>query len=161
MKLKIHFIYVIIMALLTVSMIGCSNHSDKEAIYDSDELMLESGDSYFYSLRDDASEDVANQIDLSYRGFIGRDTIWTIQVDESTTIDFSYRSELRNGQFKIIIVTPTNEIHTLLSMSDEDTESITFPEGRYDIKFIGKNAFGSISMTIAVTPGVTLDKHDK
>ena len=151
----------LLLPIFTFVFVGCTNNSDKEGIYDSDELQLEVADSYSYSLRDDESENVANQIDLSFRGFIGRDTIWSLNVSQNTDILLTYDSDLRSGEFKVILITPGNEIHTILTMSDQGTKTITFPEGVYLIKFIGRNAFGSLSMSIETIQGVTINKIEK
>ena len=152
---------VLLLLILSVSILGCTDHSDKELIYDSEELQMEVADSYTYSLRDDESENVVNQIDLSFRGFIGRDTIWTLVVSENTEIDLTYSSEIRSGQFKVILITPENEIHSVLSMSDQGSDTVSFPQGTYYIKLIGKNAFGSISMNVENVQNVTITKLEK
>ena len=152
---------IVLISILSIVFVGCSNNSDKEGIYDSDELQLEVADSDSYSLRDDESENVANQIDLSFRGFVGRDTIWNLNVTQSTDILITYDSDLRSGEFKVILITPGNEIHKILTMSDEGNETITFPEGTYLIKLIGRNAFGTISMSIETVQGVTISKIEK
>lgn len=154
-------VLLILMTLLSFSFIGCTDNSEKEAIYDLDELQLEVADSYTYSLRDDETENVVNQLDLSFRGFIGRDTIWTLDVTQSTDIEITYISELRSGQFKVILITPDNEIHSILTMSDQGSDTVTFPAGKYSIKLIGKNAFGSLQMNIENVQGVTITKIEK
>ena len=151
----------LVLFLLSITLVGCTDHSDKELIYDNDALQIEVADSYTYSLRDDESENDVNQIDLSFRGFIGRDTIWTLVVSETTEIDITYISEIRSGDFKVILITPEQEIHSVLSMSDQGTETVSFPVGTYYIKLIGKNAFGSISMNIENVQGVTITKLEK
>ncbi|PKL01348.1 MAG: hypothetical protein CVV56_01745 [Tenericutes bacterium HGW-Tenericutes-1] len=151
----------LLLFILSITLIGCTDHSDKELIYDNEELQIEIADSYTYSLRDDESENVVNQIDLSFRGFIGRDTIWTIDVTENTEIDITYISELRSGQFKVVLITPDNEVHSVLTMTDQGSETVAFPEGKYYIKLIGINAFGSISMNIENVQGVTITKLEK
>lgn len=146
------------MMMFTVLLVGCTQNDSKLLIFDDNALILEEGDAFTYSVRTESNEIIANQFDLSFRGFSGKETIFTLKTTQPTTLSLQYLSTLSSGQFKVVIVTPDNEVFTLLSGSDDDTSTISLQSGIYKIKLVGKTAFGTISLTLSDIEKVSIEK---
>ena len=135
--------------MMLTTFIGCQVDDTKLQIYDNDALILEEADSYTYSVRTENNANVANQFDLTFRGFTGKETIFTLNVNRTTSIDIDYLSDVSSGHFKVVITTPDSKVFTILTGSDEDNETLSLGEGTYLIKLVGKTAFGTVSMTLS------------
>ena len=151
---------IISMMIFTVLLTGCNSNDSKLLIFDDDSLIAETGDTYTYSVRNESKESIANQFDLSFRGFTGRETIFTLTASEKTEVTVDILSSISSGQFKVVIVTPENKVFPLASGSDEDTSSIALEVGTYKVKLVGKTAFGTLSMTFTDIDKVTITKTE-
>ena len=144
--------------MMLTTFIGCQVDDTKLQIYDNDALILEEADSYTYSVRTENNANVANQFDLTFRGFTGKETIFTLNVNRTTSIDIDYLSDVSSGHFKVVITTPDSKVFTILTGSDEDNETLSLGEGTYLIMLVGKTAFGSVSMTLSNIDDITIVK---
>lgn len=149
-------IIMIMMFLLTF--MGCQQNDSKIKIYDDDALILETADTYTYSVRTESHANVANQFGLNFRGFTGKETIFTLTVNQTKTIDIDYFSEISSGQFKVVVTTPEDKVYTILTGSDDNDKSVTLVQGSYKIKLVGKTAFGSVSLTLSNIDNVAIIK---
>ena len=85
----------------------------------------------------------------------GMDTIWTMDVEEETTVDIEYDITLYNGKVKVVLVSPEDELTILAEcISNQDdssnTTSLALTQGEYRIKIVaGKNTKFDISLSIS------------
>ena len=148
----------LLLVLLSIFLISCQSGADKAIIYDDDSLIALTADSHFYSLYEDSSEKIANQIILDFRGFSGRDTLFSLTVTAESSITLSYQSNVEVGNLKLVMVDEASQVQTLFSGQNDTTTSLTLSEGTYYIKLVGSKAFGDIDLLITYPTGVTLLK---
>lgn len=152
---------IIFMMIVSFLLTGCNLNDPKLLIFDDDSLIAETADTYTYSVRNESNANFANQFDLSYRGFTGRETIFTLTATEKTAVTLDYLSEVSSGQFKLVIVTSENKVFSLINGSDEETKEIALEAGTYMIKLVGKTAFGTLSLTLTDIDKVTIIKTEE
>ena len=85
----------------------------------------------------------------------GMDTIWTMDVEEETTVDIEYDITLYNGKVKVVLVSPDDELTILAEcISNQDdssnTTSLALTQGEYRIKIVaGEDTKFDISLSIS------------
>ncbi len=148
----------LLLVLLSMFLISCQSGADKAAIYDDDSLIALTEDSYYYSVYEDSSETIANQMVLDFRSFSGRDTLFSLTVTAESSITLSYQSNVEVGNLKLVIVDEASQVQTLFSGQNDSSTSLTLSEGTYMIKLVGSKAFGDIDLLITYPTGVTITK---
>lgn len=146
-------VVVIIFTLITV-LFGCG--ADKGELYDSNKEIGKNGDSYTFVGR--IGSQSKKQIDFSFKKFSGVQTQWLIVAKENSVIELHYDTEIEKGDFKIVFVTPKQEVTSIAQNSSKGNYKVKTSKGKYRIKIVGRNAKGKIKMDIE-TKGVKRVSH--
>lgn len=146
---------VIVFTLLTV-LFGCG--SDKGELYDSDIEIAKTGDSYTFVGR--IGNQNKNQIDFSFKKFSGLQTQWLIEAKDNSEIKLHYDTEIEKGEFKIVFVTPKQEVTNIAQNTSKGSYKVKTSKGKYRIKIVGRNAKGKIKMDLD-TKGVKRVSHQE
>lgn len=150
-----------LLALLTVSLSGCSGAGqDKLAIYDDDAKIAAEGDSYTFKNRV-GSADEETKIDLAYDGFSGSNSIWTVEFAEFGTLTLEYESIVSAGDFKVVLVGPKEQVNTLFEGTQLSAKTADLEAGKYTVKLVGREANGTIKLSLKVDGNATVTKLDE
>ncbi|WP_147532992.1 hypothetical protein [Bacillus marasmi] len=146
---------VIVFTLLTV-LFGCG--TDKGEIYDSDLEIAKEGDSYTFVGR--IGNQRKNQVDFRFKKFSGMQSQWLIEAKENSEIKLRYDTEIEKGDFKIVLVTPKQEVTNIAQNTSKGNYKVKTSKGKYRIKIVGRNAKGKIKMDLE-TKGVKRVSHQE
>lgn len=110
---------------------------DAYGTYDSDEMIAGTDRSdlwraYYYMGGD--------RIKCKGLGFNGSDSIYIIYAKEDTVVEISSEFEVVEGKFKIVSISPDNQVSILNESGDFNTAAVQLGEGRNVIKMVGKAA---------------------
>lgn len=141
---KVFFVFLI---LIIITITGCNSVTNyQNSVFDDEDKIVEDKDSYTYKKR--IGKTVENEIDLKFSSFTGIETINRIKVNEEKEIIFTFQSTIDDGDFKVVLITPEDEIINILEGTSEGTESITLKKGISKIKLVGKKAKGEVKINI-------------
>lgn len=133
---------------------GCDAYEQKSSIYDSNTKILQNGDSFYFMNR--IGEIDENRLDLKFNKFYGVQTIWIIIVDQPGEIKIEFDSNVKSGDFKVVLETPEQELIKIIENEGTDSYKLNALAGDYKIKIVGKNAYGSIKIEIETNSDVDI-----
>lgn len=126
---------------------GCSNFSSyQREIFDDNNKIISQSDSY--SFRNRVGRTLGNESNIEFSFFTGMETIWKINASEKEDIRIEYNSSISEGDFKIVLITPENEVINIISQSGEGNKIIQLNKGSSRFKIIGRDAKGEIEIKI-------------
>lgn len=132
----------VILCLFIVLASGCG---DMNAIYDDNDEIIKSGDSYSSSSA--GTNKVGRDLSVSSAAITGSRTIWRYNAGSDGDVTFSYLlSVTGGGKAKLVLITPDNEVIILVENTDNSTSSemqsqtITLKKGNNRIKLVGYEA---------------------
>ena len=140
----------LILGIVVGSMIclcGCSNNpvKNKQAeLYNDDEAIVQSYDSYSYHFRSGKGED--SEVKMDFKEFSGTDTIMTISCDEEEALTLTYNTKIKDGELKLVFINPDNKIETIVEGEGSGDYITTLESGNYRVKSVGKYAEGSLEI---------------
>lgn len=137
-------IVIIIMMVLLFSNIlyGCDAIEQKSSIYDRNAKILQNGDSFNFMNR--IGETDESRLNIRYNRFYGVQTIWIISVGKPSVIKIEFESNIKSGDFKVVLETADQELIEIVENKGKDSYKFNAIEGNYKIKIVGKNAYGNI-----------------
>ncbi|PKL20663.1 MAG: hypothetical protein CVV48_11865 [Spirochaetae bacterium HGW-Spirochaetae-4] len=112
------------------------------------------GDSYTYQVRRGSAD--ASSIDIEFKGFSGRDTVWELISNCNVMVPYELVvSDLHASEFKVVLVNEaTGEVVTVVRTRENQQEYLVLVPGRYKVKLVGYAAAGQLSMRLDVPLGV-------
>lgn len=132
-------IFIMLGICLCLFLTGCSNEFAKNE-YDSVEKIAQTQDRY-------AKENsVFNQFDggcsLNAAKFDGRQTLWSVYLNESKNIDITFDLSLSSGKAKIIHIDTEGNVTTIIENSPEAlnqhiTKTVSLSNGHNRLKIVG------------------------
>jgi len=147
-KCNIKNLTLLCIALLFTSIFfGCGPDADKRDIYDNDMYIAQEGDNFSFYNR--VGEEDEKHIDIKFNGFYGAQTIWAIQTEENSDINLSFDSIIKSGDFKVVLITPEQELISITEQDNNGTFKINVSPGKYKIKIVGKNASGNLRIDLS------------
>lgn len=136
-----------LLALLLLSLTGCDIFTGFQSrIFDNDSLILKSWDSYTFAFRSGKSSHTDSEIRFS--SFTGMETLLKFNVKERENPILRYVSEVSEGEFKTVLLTPEEEVIELFSQSAKGTASQFLNPGEYRIKIVGRKAKGELHLNL-------------
>ncbi len=164
-KVKRLFILIIMLPFL----IGCHSFSaSQDKIFDDDSLIVKEGDSYTYkdrlggfetNLEPDTSRIVEIHITLEYSKFYGKETFFTITVNEQETMSLNVISTTTGeGRLKFCWIHPDQSITIIFTNTFIQSLSQVLEVGKNRFALVGYDANGSLTMdvdTSAITGLIT------
>lgn len=100
-----------------------------------------------YSIFKKTGEINKDNLNISF-SFSGTDTILEIDTKKETTMKLDINSKITNGKFKIILVSPHNEVSSICNRSYKKIKEIKLEEGKSRIKLVGLGAEGTLNLKI-------------
>jgi len=119
--------------------------SSMDKIYDDNEWIAGEGDSYTYLFR--VATKINNKSQMKFN-MSGMETLWEIEASKDNFIDIEYSSKISRGNFKVVLISPDNNLQTVFEGTGEGTIRAEILEGVNRIKVVGKNAKGSINIIL-------------
>lgn len=160
MNLKSIFLSIALLFTCTC-IVGCKQINIFQyhtSMYDDKEKLASNKSSYSYSNKDGVVDEKKAEIEFS---FSGHDILWKVVADEDTKMSFNYNMKISEGNFKIILVSETEEIFTILENIDEDeiegTYSLEIPKGENMIKIVGDKAIGNLEMHLSYEDEISIE----
>ncbi len=150
----------VFMFTLMIFMFGCGVVDGKNDIYGNNDKISKPGDSYSFQSRIGKTDE--KNMDVEYDKFTGVQTIWTINVTQNGEIEIYVDSQVKKGDFKVVLVTPDQEVIKVLESTGDETSTVPLSKGKYSIKIVGKNSKGTIKINLSVSDGaeVSLQNND-
>lgn len=100
-----------------------------------------------YSIISKSGTNKDNKTNLNFE-FSGTDTIWEIESMKETKVTLSFKSKIENGKYKLVLITPSNDVITLCNKSSKKNKEITLKPGKTKIKMVGLSAKGNLNLEI-------------
>ena len=123
------------------------------SIVDDEQKMLQAGDSFFYRNRNLSLTN--RNASLSFRGFHGIETLYRLDCDQSGYVTITISSSVDTTHFKLVLVdTVRQEVVTLIQGSGYANRTLNLRAGRYNIKTVGYDVEGSVSINLSAGQGV-------
>ena len=142
--------------VLLVSFAGCSNsNSYQKSLYNDDDKIAKQGDSDTFTSRVENTDE--NTLALSFKGFYGKQTIWTITAEEDSTLDLEINAKVDNGDFKICLINSASEVFIISENATKEPFVVHVPEGKNHIAIVGSNAKGEVEIKISDNEHVSLE----
>lgn len=139
---KVFFVF-----LILITMTGCTSVTGyQNSVFDDENKIIEDKDSHTYKKR--IGKTVENEVDIQFDSFTGIETINRIELDEEKDIIFNFKSTIDGGDFKVVLITPDDEIINILEGTNEGTKTISLKEGIIKIKLVGRKAEGEVKFNI-------------
>lgn len=126
--------------LLGLFTAGCGNEFAKKE-YEADQKIAAEADRY--AKRDSVFNHVDGGYSLTVSKFDGRETLWTLNVEEACEIQISFDFQLTAGKAKIVHVDAAGNVTTLLecepgSITDgAEEKTVALSEGKNRFKLVG------------------------
>ncbi|WXR62756.1 hypothetical protein WG909_05800 [Peptostreptococcaceae bacterium AGR-M142] len=119
----------------------------KSAIYDDDKKIANKLNSYNYTnLSNNELKD--DRCDYKFGKFSGMDTIFNIECDENDTLHYNYDLDLKEGEFKVVLIDPDDKVIKLVDSTGKNNSDYKTKKGNYRIKFVGRDASAEITFSI-------------
>jgi len=142
-----------------VTIIGCSPIVDyQNSIFNDEDKIVKDSDSHTYSVRQGKSK--GNETDIKFTSFSGTDTIFRITSDTGSDIVFNFESIVDKGDFKVVLITPDNEIIEIVNGGKEGNEIVKLKEGTSRVKLVGRKSKGQIKMDIEAEENIKIKTID-
>lgn len=142
-SLQKHVFWLFGLILLALIFAGCGIDKDKKSIYDDDKRIAQEGDSYSFFQRSE-EEKKENHLKLHYSRFYGVQTLWAFESPKECEINLNYESQVDKGEFKVVLITPEDEVIKIAEQKSKGIFKVVVPKGKYSVKIVGNNAKGEI-----------------
>lgn len=151
---------VLILSILVLTTLnGCSKISDyQKGIYDDSKEIVKQHDSFTFKVR--IGNSMNNEASIKFSTFNGMETLWSINAKNNGSITLDYDAEIDKGDFKLVLITPDNEIVKIFEGSEEGEKRIDLIEGESRIKIVGKESKGKLTIYIKEEENVKIREVD-
>ena len=148
------------LVILVVMNIAACNSVVKyqSSIFHDESKIVREADSYTYGSR--TSNSRGNEYDIKFASFSGMETIYRIESDGENDVIVAFEAIVQEGEFKVVLITPDDEVINIVNGTDEGNQTIKIKEGVSRIKLVGKKAKGEVSIKIHAEDGVKIEKID-
>lgn len=158
--MKKTFWIVVCLALVTGLLAACAPDSGKADIFEDDARIAEEGDTFSYAIRN-APTTAESQLNLTYTKFSGMETIWTLTAATESLAAFEYTSNVKSGDFKVVLIDPEDRVSVLVNGSMDGSQSFRLSPGEYRVKVVGRKTDGQIKFTLSLDADVVLKRVDE
>ena len=125
----------------------------QKSIYNDNSKITAVANSYSYLNKVGTNEN--NKTDLEFR-FTGMDTIWELEAEKDTDIKLSYNSNISGGKFKVVLITPQEQVIDIIDQASAGEKEIKLVSGKSRIKIVGDDARGNLKMELFGEEGVKI-----
>lgn len=140
-------VFLIILVLTAMAMTGCTSGSRyQKSVFNDDDKIINGEDSYTYKKR--IGNMVKDKIDMKFGIFTGIETVNKIKAEKDGELLFTFQSKINEGDFKVVLITPDDEIINILEGTSEGTKTIPIKKGVNRIRLVGREAKGKVKIEI-------------
>jgi len=155
--MRINKLILSILLVATMLIMGCSFVSNyQKSIFDDEKKIIKDSDSYTYGIR--KGNATGNEFNIKFSSFTGMETIFKLKSDGENHIIVDYESVVKDGQFKVVLITPDDEVIDIVNATKEGKEKFDLKDGVSRIKLVGKKAKGEISIKIDSSDNVEIKR---
>lgn len=159
MKKNKALILIPLAVVLSITILGCQGNAYQKSIYNSDSRIAKDGDSFTFLV---SKENTTNEeSNLEFKGFDGDETIWTINAKEEGTVHIKFKSEIKSGKFKVVLISPDNKVTNIFEEGKDYKDEVKVKKGKNRIKIVGSNAKGSIDMSLKADKNISVESWSK
>lgn len=145
--------------LVVINITACNSVVKyQNSIFHDKSKIVREGDSYTYKSK--IGNGRGDEYDIKFTSFSGMETIYMIESDGENDVIVAFEAIVKDGEFKVVLITPDDEIINIVNGTDEGNKTIKIKEGVNRIKLVGKKAKGDISIKIHAEDGVKIKKID-
>lgn len=131
--------------LVFVLITGCTNQNTyQKSIYNDDAKIATQGDSYTFIERIGEAKDA--RLELQFKGFSGKQTIWTIQSDNPETLHIEVDTSLRSGNFKVVLLQADKSLGLVSEGIQSIEKAFQLQIGKSYLVIVGLSASGSVEI---------------
>lgn len=143
---------VAVLAIAALFFLNYQTDKVEKSSYDNNQAISQEWDTHEYRYYDQSSPD--HNLDLKFESFNGYDTFYRINSNQPKKISVKYDTNVDNGRFKIVIVSPQQRLTKIAEGSGQGNKTITLEPGESRIKIVGDNAAGTVKMMIVGGDGI-------
>lgn len=152
---EIFYLIMLISCLFILSSCGISAY--QKNLYNDNSKIIKQGDSYSFIKR--VSNTNNKKTDIKFGTFYGMETLWTVNTKNYGNLKINYKTQISRGKFKILFISPDNEIKTICENTQNGSIVIKAEKGKSRIKIVGNDAKGECE--IALIPDDNINIYPK
>lgn len=152
----IFFLFMLISCLFISSSCGISEY--QKNLYNDNSKIIKQGDSYSFLKR--AGNTYNNKTSVKFGTFNGMETLWTVNTKNEGNIKINYKTQISRGKFKIVFITPEDEIKTICENTQNGSIVIKTKKGKSRIKIVGNDAKGECELSLAPDSNIKIYPED-
>lgn len=156
--LSIVLIVVITGIFATMKLVSFAGDYQK-SIYNDNTKIISQADSYTFLTNN--SNINGNTVTESFNKFTGMVTVYNLKADLESTIKIDFKSTISNGDFKIVLIDPNDNVTDILEQSSSVEQEIAISSGESRIKIVGYNAKGNIDLSVSSIDDVKIAAKDQ
>ena len=137
---------------------SCGISTYQKSLYNDNSKIIKQGDSYSFLKR--AENTYNNKTSVKFGTFYGMETIWTIDAKSEGNIKINYKTQIKGGKFKIVFITPENEIKTICEGTQNGSILIKAEMGKSRIKIVGNETKGECELSIFPDGNIKIHLED-
>lgn len=146
----------VLLLCLVIGGCGARTSAAQVSVYNDSAKIAGEGDSFTFADKQGAND--ANGGKLSYRGFSGMLTVWSLDNPKSDTgsLKVSWKLSASKGKTKLVYLPPDGTVQVLAEGEGEGEITLDVPSGASRIKLVGQKAKGSLSVELTPSDSVTV-----
>lgn len=141
---EIFYLIMLISCLFISSSCGISAY--QKNLYNDNSKIIKQGDSYSFIKR--VGNSYNNKTSIKFGTFYGMETLWTIDAKSEGNVRINYKIQISRGKFKIVFISPDNEIKTICENTQNGSIVIKAEMGKSRIKIVGNDAKGEVEISL-------------
>lgn len=138
------------LVFMTIILSGCSLNTvillptdfQKEIYNENNKIISEDNYTFVKRVKYDKEDYKA----IEFEGFYGSNTFESMELEESSIVNIDFEAEILEGKFKIVLITPKEEVLNISENTEKGNFRIIAPEGNYIIKIVGNSASGRVTI---------------
>ncbi len=140
------FIIVAVLAIAAIFFLNYETDKGEKSSYDNNMAISQEWDTYEYRYHDQNSPD--HNLALKFGSFNGYDTFYRIDASQRAKVTVKYDSDIDQGRFKIVIISPDQELSKIAEGSGQGSQELELAPGESRVKIVGDKATGTVKITI-------------
>lgn len=123
-------------------------------IFGSSRSIVNPKDDFYYYIQNGTMDPY-----IEFKKYSGIHTICSINSTGAGSITVDYELEVDKGRYKVVLISPDNQITNIVSEPGSQTKEYQLKDGVSRIRLVGKYAYGKISMVIDPSDEVDITWH--
>lgn len=149
---------IMITIFLSCTLLGCNGNVYQKSIYTNDKKIAKEGDSFSFLVRNGCT--TKEEADIKFTSFDGDQTLWAIDAEKEGTVHLNFNSSLKSGKFKVVLITPDNEVISVFEEGKNSKDEFKIKKGKSRIKIVGSGAKGAINLSLKIDKNMSVEVID-